>query len=318
MMRADHPTLGGLWLPLVTPFRDGALDEASLRGLVRHYAGEPLDGLILAATTGEGLTLDEAETERLVLLTAETLAAAGRRLPLFLGLSGSDTRKGAKALDRTASWPLDGYLITCPYYTRPSQEGMLRHFSALAEGTARPIMIYNIPYRTGVNLGNAAMLELAARWPNIVGVKDCSADMIQSFDLLRRKPPGFAVLTGEDAFFHPMLTQGAEGGILASAHVETRAFAAVLGLLRAGDAAAALAAWHAVCDLPPLLFAEPSPAPIKHWLWHAGLIHSPEVRLPMTPVSDGLAARIERAVKRVQASAEHGPARVVAALAREG
>ena len=232
-MEADHPIPGGLWLPLITPFHNDVLDEASLRRLVRHYADEPLDGVILAATTGKGLTLDDAETERLVALAAEELAAAGKHLPLFLGFSGSDTRQVAQALGRTASWPLDGYLVACPYYTRPSQEGMVRHFSVLAGGTDRPIMIYNIPYRTGVNLGNAAMLELAAQ-PNIVGVKDCSADMAQSFDLLRCKPPGFAVLTGEDAFFHPMLTQGAEGGILASAHIGTRAFAAVQELLVSG------------------------------------------------------------------------------------
>lgn len=291
-MPTQYPVPGGLWLPLITPFRDGALDELSLRRLARHYAAEPLDGLILAATTGEGLTLDDAETERLVAVVAEELAAANRRLPLFLGLSGSDTRKLVKALAHTATWPIDGYLIACPYYTRPSQLGMVRHFTALAEGTARPIMIYNIPYRTGVNLGNAAMLDLAAH-PNIVGVKDCSADMLQSVDLLHRKPAGFAVLTGEDAFFHPMLTQGAEGGIIASAHLRTRDFAAVQDLVVAGDAAGALAAWRVIRDLPPLLFAEPSPAPIKHWLWRAGLIDSPEVRLPMTPVSDGLAARIE-------------------------
>lgn len=294
-MPSPHPMPRGLWLPLVTPFRDGALDDSSLRRLVRHYAAAPLDGLILAATTGEGLTLDEEETERLVVLVAEELAAAGRRLPLFLGLSGSDTRKLAKALHGTASWPIDGYLIACPYYTRPSQEGMVRHFTTLAGNTARPIMIYNIPYRTGVNLGNAAMLELAAL-PNIVGVKDCSADMAQSFGLLRGKPDDFAVLTGEDAFFHPMLAQGAEGGIIASAHVAPQGFAAVLDLVRAGDAAGALAAWHTICELPPLLFAEPSPAPIKHWLWKAGLIDSPEVRLPMTPVSEALAGRIARAV----------------------
>ncbi len=296
-MDTIFPTPGGLWLPLVTPFRDGALDEASLRRLVRHYAGEPLDGLILAATTGEGLTLDEDEVERLVQVVAGELAAAGRRLPVFLGLSGSDTRKLTKALERSAAWPLDGYLIACPYYTRPSQEGMVRHFSVLAAGTSRPIMVYNIPYRTGVNLGNAAMLELAG-CPNIVGVKDCSADMAQSFDLLRRKPAGFAVLTGEDAFYHPMLAQGAEGGIIASAHVETRAFAAVRDLMRAGDGPSALASWRAICDLPALLFAEPSPAPIKYWLCRAGLIDSPEVRLPMLPVSDGLAARIRQELQR--------------------
>jgi 4-hydroxy-tetrahydrodipicolinate synthase len=282
-----------------TPFRDGSLDEASLRRLVQHYAREPIDRLILAATTGEGLTLDDEETSRLVDLTAKELTIVDRALPLFLGLSGSDTRKLVKALERTAAWPIDGYLIACPYYTRPSQEGMIRHFSALAESTARPIIVYNIPYRTGVNLGNAAMLELA-KHPNIVGVKDCSADMAQSLDLLRQKPGHFAVLTGEDAFLHSMLTQGAEGGIVASAHVQTRAFAAVMTRLREEDSTGALAAWRAICDLPKLLFTEPSPAPIKHWLWRAGLIDSPEVRLPMMAVSDALASRIEREVQRLR------------------
>lgn len=288
--------LQGIWLPLVTPFRDGALDEASLCRMLRHYAGEPIDGLILAATTGEGLTLDEDETARLAAVAAEELGRLGRRLPVYLGLSGSDTRKMVKALARTAGWPVDGYLIACPYYTRPSQPGLVAHFSALAEATARPIVIYNIPYRTGVNLGNEAMLELAAR-PNIAGVKDCCADPAQSFDLTRRRPPGFAVLTGEDAFFHAALAQGADGGILASAHIRTGEFAAVRDRHLAGDQAGALAAWRDICDLPRLLFAEPNPAPIKHWLWRAGLIDSPEVRLPMTPVSGGLAARIDHAVR---------------------
>jgi 4-hydroxy-tetrahydrodipicolinate synthase len=301
-MQTHHPTLSGVWLPLVTPFRDGALDETSLRRLVRHYAGEPIDGLILAATTGEGMTLDEAEVERLVALAAAELAATGKRLPIFLGLSGSNTRKVAAELAHTAAWPIDGYLITCPYYTRPSQEGLLRHFSLLADATDKPILIYNIPYRTGVNLGNEAMLDLAGR-ANIVGVKDCSADPAQSFDLTRRKPPGFAVLTGEDPFYYAALTQGADGGILASAHVRTGAFAAVQDKLRRGDQPGALSDWRQLSDLPLLLFAEPSPAPIKRWLWRAGLIDSAEVRLPMTSVSEGLAARIDREVERMLAVA---------------
>ena len=112
----------GIWLPLVTPFRDGALDEVSLRRMVRHYLAQPIDGFILAATTGEGLTIDEDETERLVAIVA---AEIGGRRPVYLGVSGSDTRKVAKTLAHTAAWPVDGYLIACPYYTRPSQEGTL-------------------------------------------------------------------------------------------------------------------------------------------------------------------------------------------------
>jgi 4-hydroxy-tetrahydrodipicolinate synthase len=280
----------GLWLPLVTPFRDGALDERSLRRIARHYLGQPVDGMILAATTGEGLTIDEDETER---LTAIVATEAAGRIPVFIGLSGSDTRKVAKALAHTAPWPVDGYLIACPYYTRPSQAGLYHHFAALAGETARPIMIYNIPYRTGVNLANDTLLRLA-ELPNIVGVKDCCADQVQSFDLMRARPDGFAVMTGEDALLYAALTQGGDGAILASAHVETARFAAIRQMLLAGDHRAALQAWRGLVDVARLLFAEPSPAPIKHWLARAGLIDSPEVRAPMMPVSAALAARIER------------------------
>jgi 4-hydroxy-tetrahydrodipicolinate synthase len=300
-MTSHSSPLQGLWLPLVTPLRDGALDETSLRRLLRHLAAQPIDGLILAATTGEGMTLDDAEIERLVTVCVDQLAAIGRRLPLYLGVSGSDTRKVVKTLQHTVDWAIDGYLIACPYYVRPSQQGLLQHFSDLADSTARPIMIYNIPYRTGVNLGNETMLQLAER-SNIVGVKDCCGDATQSFDLLRQKPASFAVLTGEDALFYTALAHGAEGGIVASAHVETQRFATVRNKLMSGDGAGALADWRELCDLPRLLFAEPSPSPIKHWLWRKGLIDSPEVRSPMQPVSDALAAQIDQEIARRRAS----------------
>jgi 4-hydroxy-tetrahydrodipicolinate synthase len=290
-MQSNHAIPSGLWLPLITPFRDGELDEKSLRRLVKHYAAEPVNGFILGATTGEGLTLDEDEVERLVTITAAEIARARKQIPIYLGFSGSNTRKGLAELARTAAWPIDGYLITCPYYTRPSQQGLHRHFATLADNTARPILLYNIPYRTGVNLSNEVTLQLAEHH-NIVGIKDCCADPIQSFELLRSRPKRFAVLTGEDTLFHGALTQGADGGILAAAHVETAGFALVRGRLLAGDQSGALAAWHRLFDLARLLFAEPNPAPIKHWLWRARLIDSPEVRLPMMPVSDMLAARI--------------------------
>jgi 4-hydroxy-tetrahydrodipicolinate synthase len=282
----------GIWLPLVTPFRDGALDERSLRRMTRHYLNEPIDGMILAATTGEGLTIDDDETARLIDVACGEIAG---RIPVFLGVSGSDTRKLAKTLGRTAAWPVDGYLIACPYYTRPSQEGLYQHFAILAGATARPIMVYNIPYRTGVNMSNDTLLRLAAI-ANIVGVKDCCADPAQSFDLMRARPEGFAVMTGEDALLYTALTQGGAGAILASAHVETARFAGVRNLLVAGDQRGALQAWRSLVDVPRLLFAEPSPAPIKHWLWRVGLIDSPEVRLPIMPVSTALGLRIEQEI----------------------
>ena len=286
----------GVWLPLITPFRDGRLDETSVRRLVRHYAALPIEGFILAATTGEGMTLDTEETGRLV-----GLVATESRLPILLGLSGSDTRALTQALDHTAAWPIDGHLIACPYYVRPSQEGLYRHFAALADATERPIVVYNIPYRTGVNLANETLLRLAQR-SNIVGVKDCCADPAQSFDLLRARPPGFAVMTGEDALYYGALTHGADGGILAAAHVETARFARIHAHVAAGDHRAALALWRELVDLVRLLFAEPNPAPLKHWLWRAGLIDSPELRLPMVGVSNALAARIDRQMEQVCAA----------------
>jgi 4-hydroxy-tetrahydrodipicolinate synthase len=289
-------SLHGLWLPLVTPLCDGVLDETSLRRLVRHYAALPIDGLVLAATTGEGLTLSQSETEWLVFAVRDE-AVKTRTLPLLLGLSGSNTRGLLETLATTAAWPIDGYLISCPYYSRPSQHGLELHFAALADRARHPLLLYNIPYRTGVNLGNAAMLRLAHH-ANIIGLKDCCADRNQSLELLRRRPDNFAVLSGEDAQYHEALIDGADGGILASAHVETETFAQVRKLVAADERDAALTHWQSLADLTRLLFSEPSPAPIKHWLWRTGLIASAEVRLPMTEISGELAARIDREIER--------------------
>jgi 4-hydroxy-tetrahydrodipicolinate synthase len=289
--------LGGLWLPLVTPFRDGVVDETSLRRLVRHYARLPVDGLILAATSGEGLTLGMAELEWIVALTREEIAEGKRYLPICLGLSGSHTRKMCHTLDETAGWPIDGYLISSPYYSRPSQRGLLQHFTVLADHASWPIVLYNIPYRTGVNLENETLLELALH-PNIAGLKDCGANRAQSIELLRRRPPGFRVLTGEDAEYFDALGDGADGAILLSAHIETAAFAAIGKLFREGQHHAARERWDSVSELTRLLFAEPSPAPAKYWLSRLGLIDSAEVRLPMAEVSNELAARLDAEIAR--------------------
>jgi 4-hydroxy-tetrahydrodipicolinate synthase len=217
-------------------------------------------------------------------------------LPIYLGLSGTDTRRLTQALARVERLPITGTLIASPPYIRPSQEGLYRHFETLAEATGRPMLLYNIPYRTGVNLANDTLLRLAAL-PGIVGVKDCCTDPAQSLDLIRRRPAGFAVMTGEDAQFHLALAQGADGGILASAHIETERFAAIHAAHRDdGDTRAALKLWHDLSELIRLLFTEPNPAPVKYWLYRQGLIDSPEVRRPLTPVSAALAERIDREI----------------------
>jgi 4-hydroxy-tetrahydrodipicolinate synthase len=287
--------LHGLWLPLVTPLRNGEFDETSLRRLVAHYAEGPIDGLILAATSGEGLALSTFELERLVNVVREELDARRRFLPICLGMAGASTHKMQDTLDETAAWPIDGYLISSPYYVRPSQRGLLAHFTALADHASWPIMLYNIPYRASVGLTNDTLLALAEH-PNIVGMKDCGADRAQSRELLRARPPGFRVLTGEDAEYFDALDDGADGAILLSAHVETDTFASVFAHMKAGNRQAARAAWQGVYELTRLLFAEPSPAPAKHWLAQVGLIAAAEVRLPIMEVSAELAARLDREI----------------------
>jgi 4-hydroxy-tetrahydrodipicolinate synthase len=292
-----RPQLRGLWLPLVTPFCDGVVDEASLRRLVRHYAALPIDGLILAATSGEGLTLGMAELEWIVAVTRETLTEAKRYLPICLGLAGSHTRKLCHTLDETAGWPIDGYLISSPYYSRPSQRGLLQHFTVLADQASWPVVLYNIPYRAAVTLETDTLLELASH-PNIAGMKDCGANRAQSIDLLRRRPAGFRILTGEDALYFEALSDGADGAILLSAHIETPTFAEIGRLFREGQIEDARERWDSVCMLPRLLFAEPSPAPAKYWLSRTGLIESAEVRLPMVEVSRELASQLDAEIAR--------------------
>jgi len=293
--------LRGLWLPLVTPFRDGAIDEVSLRRLVRHYASGPIDGLILGATSGEGLLLATDELEHLVTAVRSELAAMPRILPICLGLAGASTQKLKEMLDETAAWPIDGYLISAPYYLRPSQRGLLAHFTALADHASWPIVLYNIPYRSSVNMTNETLLRLAQH-PNIVGLKDCCADRAQSIDLLQRRPEGFRVLNGDDAQYFDALTDGADGAILLSAHVATDTFARVQTLLRGGERDAAAACWQEVADLTRLLFTEPSPAPAKYWLAQTALIASAEVRSPIMEVGADVAIWLDREIARRSAS----------------
>ncbi|WP_315786189.1 MULTISPECIES: 4-hydroxy-tetrahydrodipicolinate synthase [unclassified Bradyrhizobium] len=296
-MTAPRTRLQGLWLPLITPFCDGALDEGSLRHLIRHYAAKPIDGLVLGATSGEGLALSWDERARLVSVVRDELDAIGRPLPICLGIGGVATADLIEALDRTASWSIDFYLISSPPYVRPSQRGLLAHFTALADRAAHPIVLYNIPYRSAVGLDNATLLQLAAH-PAIAGLKDCCANRMQTRDLIARRPAGFQILTGEDAQSFDALQAGADGAILLSAHLETTNFAAILDHVKAGRHDAAAACWAQVEDLTRLLFTEPSPAPAKYWLARTGLIASAEMRLPMVEVGDELAARLDLEIER--------------------
>ena len=285
--------ISGIWLPIITPFTDGRVDLPAYEGLIEHYLGKGVHGIFPVGTTGESPTLDDDELEAVVETTVRVVAG---RVPVFVGIGTNATAKVVRAIKRLERHRFDGIVSVCPYYNRPSQDGLREHFTRIAEATDREILIYNIPYRTSVNLANDTLLRLA-ELPNIVGVKDSSGSLAQSLELLRQRPSGFAVMTGDDAMLYITLAHGGDGGILASAHVKTERFLDVHTRMAANDHRGALAVWTRLEALIPLLFREANPMPLKHCLWRQGLIASPECRLPLTRISRELADDLDRAVK---------------------
>lgn len=304
--------VSGLWLPVITPFYDGAIDFQSYDRLLEWYLAKGVSGFIPLGTTGESPTLEVDEMEAIV---DRTLAVVGDRAPVFIGIGGNATGKVVKTIQRFERFRCAGILSVCPYYNRPGQDGLYEHFSRIAASTDRDILIYNIPYRTSVNLTNETLFRLA-EFSNIVGVKDSCGDLAQSLDLLRNRPNGFSVLTGEDASYFTMLANGADGGILASCHLETDAFLD-LRTRAANDHLGARTIWSRLEPSIAPLFREANPMPIKHCLWRQGLIRSPECRLPLTTVSESLASELDRLIG-FKPSAESSETRSSASANRGG
>ncbi len=282
--------IGGTWIPLVTPFKDGEIDMPSYRKLVAHYIAAGANGLFPLGTTGEAPTLDDDEADEIIAATLEVAAGA---VPVFVGAGGNATRKVTRQIERLSRFDFQGFVSVCPYYNRPTQQGMREHFAAVANATDREILIYNIPYRTSVNLANETLLDLA-QIPNIIGVKDSSGIISQSLDLLARCPQGFSVLTGEDAMYFTSLCNGAAGGILAAAHIAPERYIRVAELIAANDLERARTIWQPLQQFIPKLFQEANPIPVKYCLWRQGLIASPECRLPLSSISDGLAQELDQ------------------------
>jgi 4-hydroxy-tetrahydrodipicolinate synthase len=282
--------ISGVWVPLITPFKDGRVDAASYRRLIEYYIAAGVSGLFPLGTTGEAPTLDEKESDAII---AETVDAVAGRLPVFVGIGGNATHKVIKTIRRVERYGFPGIVSVCPYYNRPTQDGLRAHFTAISEATDRKILVYNIPYRTSVNLANATVMRLA-ELDNVVGIKDSAGNIAQSLELLANKPAGFSVLTGEDHLFLALLCSGADGGILASSHVAINRFVEIARLIAANDHQAARAIWAPLQSLIAKLFEEANPMPLKYCLWRQGLIESPECRLPLTSISPRLSDELDR------------------------
>ncbi len=275
----------GLWIPLITPFdRHGAVDFAALKRLVAHYRDSGIAGLVVCGSTGEAAALDDDEQE--AVLHAVRDQAQG--LPLVMGVSGYHLGKTAQRVQAWGQQGVQGILLPAPSYIRPSQAGLLAWFTQLADASAVPIIVYDIPYRTGATLELVTLRQLALH-PRIQAIKDCGGDAGKTRALIA--DGRLQVLCGEDANIYTTLAQGGHGAIAAAAHLHTGQFVQVLQHLRAGELAQAHALWQPLLPLVQALFAEPNPGPLKALLAQLGLVHN-SLRSPMTPASEELTNRL--------------------------
>lgn len=284
-MTGDTSIFSGIWLPLVTPFRaDGAIDYPALHALTQKLAPD-VAGLVVCGSTGEAHALDD--DEQLAVLDTVLQAAPGK--PALFCLGGPHRGHLHAQLAALRSRPLAGLLVTPPYYVRPSQPAIADYYRDLADRAHCPLVVYNIPYRTGVAI-DFATFEQLARHPNIQAVKDCGGSNTLTVDLITRTP--LQVLAGEDANIFGTLCAGGSGAIAAAAHIHPERYTAMYQALRANRLDEARELFHGLWPLIQALFAEPNPAGVKTALALQGLIE-PHTRAPMHPATAELRTRLQ-------------------------
>jgi 4-hydroxy-tetrahydrodipicolinate synthase len=283
----------GVYVPLVTPFSPGGgVDHGALEALAARVLGEGAAGVVALATTGEPTSLDAGERDAVVATCARVCAERGGTL--VVGAGTNDTRATVARHEALADVPgVAASLAVVPYYVRPSEAAIVRHFQLVAERSPVPLLIYNIPYRTGRGLGAEALLELADM-PNVAGLKQAVGGIdVDTLALLAGAASRWAVLGGDDPFLLPLVLMGGTGAVTASGNVHTRRFVEMIAAGLDGRLAEARGGAEALLPLVRALFAEPSPAVIKALLHAQGAIPTPDVRMPLANASR---AAVERAV----------------------
>ncbi|MBN1524281.1 MAG: 4-hydroxy-tetrahydrodipicolinate synthase [Spirochaetales bacterium] len=271
----------GIYIPIVTPFLNGEIDFLSLEKLINRFIDNGVSGLFAAATTGEAPTLSDEEYFQLIGKVCEMVAG---RVGVYAGLSEHNTRLLVKLAGQLEPFPIEGILSSCPYYNLPAQQGIYEHFRCLSEATPHPVILYNIPCRTGRNIENDTIRRLA-QLKNIIGLKDSCGNIDQSMELLLNRPDDFMIFTGHDSDFFLNLALGGDGGILASAHICTEQYVQMFDEFQRNNIGEARRIWKELLPVIQLLFVEPNPAPVKYVLAACGMIAGSEVRLPLTGIS---------------------------------
>lgn len=286
--------LRGMGVALITPFKsDKSIDFDAFARLLEYQVHNGVDFLVVLGTTAETPALSPDEREQVRRFVVERIAG---RVPLVVGVGGNCTQA---IVDELHTTDLSGYravLSVVPYYNKPSQEGLYQHFAAIAHNSPLPVLLYNVPGRTGVNMTAATTLRLAAEFPNIIGIKEASGNISQMDDIIKHKPEPFIVLSGDDGITFPLITLGASGVISVIGNAFPREFSRMVRLALQGDYAHALAIHHRFTDLFALLFVDGNPAGVKCVLSAMGMIDN-ELRLPLVPTRVDTGERIRRVLE---------------------
>ena len=270
----------GLGIALVTPFcADGSVDYTSLKRLVEYQLQNGADFMCILATTGETPCLNAEEKQNIKNLVVDIVNA---RVPILMGCGGNNTAAIVEEL-KTTDWSgIDGVLSVCPYYNKPSQEGLYQHFKAIAAASPLPVVLYNVPGRTGINMKAETTVRLARDCENIVAIKEASGSLEQVDEIIKNKPDRFDVISGDDALTFPMIASGAAGVISVIGNALPKEFSRMIRLEFKGEYEPARKIHHRFTELYSLLFVDGNPAGVKALLHEMGFIQN-ELRLPLVP-----------------------------------
>ena len=282
----------GSLVAIVTPFKNGTFDETAYRELIEFQIANGTHGIVPCGTTGESATLSHEEHERVVAFTVEVV---NRRVPVIAGTGSNATDEAIAFTAHAKRAGADGALLITPYYNKPTQEGLYQHYAAVAQAVDLPLILYNIPGRTSVNMTPATIARIA-KLGNVVGIKEGSGSLGQVSDIIHQCDDDFTVLSGDDSLTLPMMALGAKGVITVTANVAPKDMAALVTAALAGNFAEARASHFKLASLFSALFYETNPIPVKEALAMMNKIE-PEFRLPLTPLSSDNRERLRQVMK---------------------
>ena len=266
----------GSFVAIVTPFINGKVDAQALRGLIEFHIENGTNGIVPCGTTGESATLNHAEHEEVIRIAVETCKG---RIPVLAGTGSNATQEAIELTQRAQKIGADGALLITPYYNKPTQEGLYQHFSAVAKETDLPIILYNVPSRTSINMQSSTVARLSTI-KNIVGIKEASGSLVQVSEIIASCGPDFSVISGEDALTWPILAIGGKGVISVTANLVPDKFAKLVQAARSGDVETAKALHYELLKLNDIMFIETNPIPVKAALALMGRIEN-EFRAPL-------------------------------------